>query len=525
MKKIITIALIGALVLGMAVTGVAFAKEPPKNGERHAPPPMMGTVAHQNANSLVLTAPGMDFISITITTNTDTTYYDGTGEREQGEIPPEITIADIKKGDKVVAHGKVVRDGEDSPATYVAVKVVKVDRFPKPERPGDKDREQPPTMNVLFKSANGDTITVITPDSEKEFEVVLGEEAKVFKLIRNEGEKATKEEIAIGNLSEGDKLVITAFRKKDDDGNVTITAKFILLVDKFPPQRDDKGRGNAPPSMNVIFKSVSGNTLTVTDPSGEKEFEIIITDETKFAKITRNEDDEKPGREEISLGDLSEGDKLVINGKREKNDDGNVTITARMILVVENFPKNDKGRDGNKGRNGDRGQNILGTFDRFDGDYMIIKPVVEGKDDIRIKVDEKTQYVAFEKGEEDEKPTRIEKTRSDLESGQVVGVMVARVKNDDGEVELTAKVVVFHEFLQGRAGGEITAINAKSITIELKMDGSSMTFEITDETRFELHERGEEPVELKKSDFKKGDIVGISYHDSVAMLIVKRIGK
>ncbi|MCK5743687.1 MAG: hypothetical protein KAH30_03040, partial [Caldisericia bacterium] len=242
MKKIIAITLIGALVLGLAFTGVANAQSP-KDKARGMP--QMGTVERISANSVILKAPGMDFITIEVTTNDETVYYDATGELEKGEKPPEIKWNEIKKGDKIIARGKIVREDEDSPTYYLAISVTKINQFPRPERPGD-----------------------------------------------------------------------------------------------------DKGRDNVPPSINVIFKSVSGNTLTVTDPSGEKEFEIIITDETKFAKITRNEDDEKPGREEISLGNLSEGDKLVINGKREKDDDGNVTITARMILVVENFPKNDRGRDG-----------------------------------------------------------------------------------------------------------------------------------------------------------------------------------
>ncbi len=429
MKKIITIVLLGALVLGMAITGTAFAREGQRNSANGQTPangtlaekvreiPQMGTVVSKNANQIVISGPGMDFVQITITLNDETKFYDGTVEHEQGEEPTEISISDIKKGDKIVAHGKIVRDDEESPTSYIAARVVKVNQFPRLDAPGDSGREQPPTMNVLFKSASGNTITVTDPAGENELTVTLAENAKIFKLVKGEDdEKATREEVEVSGLSEGDKLVITGKRVKDDEGNVTVTAMIILVVDEFPAQRPGKDRGD------------------------------------------------------------------------------------------------------------DKMHQVLGTFNSFDGDYMILDPIAEDAEQIKIKLSEKTAFVKFEKSEtEGEKPEKIEMSKDDLKAGQKVSVQVIPTRDGDSETrEATAVVVVFlDEFPPARAGGEITAINAKSITIKMKNE-DEVTFEITDETVFQIHSKDADPVEATKSDFKKGDMVGIVHRDGAAILITKR---
>jgi len=416
MKKIMTLTLIGALALGLVFTGTVNAESPMDNAKDKARQvPMMGTVKVIASNKVTITPPGMDFTTIEITTDDETNFFDATGEIEKGETPPEIAWNEIKKGDKVVVRGRIVRDGDDENATtsYLAGSVSKVDKFPRPDLPG----------------------------------------------------------------------------------------------------REDKG----PPQMNVILKSVSGNTLVVTDPAGEKEFEVTVSEDTKYGEVAKDEDG-KPSRVEIGLSDLANGDKLVIMGKLEKDDEGNVTMNAMAVMVVDEFPPKRNPRDN---RRDDKRREFMGTFNSWDGDYMVCTPAL-GSEDVRFKVTEDTEFWAMEAPTaEGEKPERIEMSRSDLSPGQVVGVLVVPSRNEDGDPEPTARAVIFHDTLRGRVGGQITSVSPTSITITIKRGEETVTLNITGDTKIQKHVRGEDPVDLTVADLAVGDFVGISYEDDNAIVIIK----
>lgn len=414
MKKIVALTLIGALALGLVFTGVVNAESPKdkaKDMARHIP--MMGTVERISANTVILKAVGMDFMTIEVTTNDETTFYDVTGEMEKGEKPPEIKWNEIKKGDKVVAKGQIMRDGEGEDATtyYLAQSVSKVNHFPKPD-PRDKDE--------------------------------------------------------------------------------------------------------GPPEIHAVLQSVNGNTLTVTDPSGEKEFEVTVSDETKYGEVTMDEDG-KPSREEISLADLQSGDKLVIIGKPEKDDEGNVTMNAIAIMVVEEFPPKRDPRDRD-----DRRHEFMGTFDSWDGDYMVCSPAFGSGEDVKFKVTDETKYFAFVETTEGEKPEKVEKSKDDLAPGQAVSVVIFPKRNDDGEMERVVRYVILLDALKGRIHGKIESISPTSITLEIGRDGEdTATFSITSDTRIEKHVRGEEPVELTVADLEEGDFVTVGFEDDTAVAIIK----
>ena len=106
---------------------------------------------------------------------------------------------------------------------------------------------------------------------------------------------------------------------------------------------------------------------------------------------------------------------------------------------------------------------------------------------------------------------------NDIEVGMKVAVMGAR----EGDQTIAAKAVASGEFPLGkRAGGEVTAVDNDSLTIENR-DGESLTFQVDGETLF--FSRNDEIENL--SDIEVGDYARVHYEEaSDGTLIAKSIG-
>jgi len=105
---------------------------------------------------------------------------------------------------------------------------------------------------------------------------------------------------------------------------------------------------------------------------------------------------------------------------------------------------------------------------------------------------------------------------NDIEVGLQVAVMGAR----EGDQTISAKAVGSGEFPLGkRAGGEVTAVDSDSLTIENR-DGESLTFQVDGETLF--FSRNDEIDSL--SDIEVGDHARVHYEEaSDGTLIAKSI--
>ncbi len=106
---------------------------------------------------------------------------------------------------------------------------------------------------------------------------------------------------------------------------------------------------------------------------------------------------------------------------------------------------------------------------------------------------------------------------NDIEVGLKVAVMGSR----EGDQSITAKAVGAGEFPLGqRAGGEVTALDSDSLTIESR-DGESLTFQVDGETLF--FSRDDQVESL--SDIEIGDHAMIQYEEaSDGILVAKTIG-
>ncbi len=109
------------------------------------------------------------------------------------------------------------------------------------------------------------------------------------------------------------------------------------------------------------------------------------------------------------------------------------------------------------------------------------------------------------------------KSFSDIEVGMTVAVMGLR---QGDETAVAIAVGSGDEFPLGqRAGGEVTAVSANSVTIE-KRDGDSLTFAVDSDTVFLSRDEDVDGI----SDIEVGDRIGVHYEEtSDGSLIAKTI--
>lgn len=527
MKKITTIAILTALLL----TGISVARAEDGKKDIGSPIPMMGTVTQKTNDTITIKAAFVEFITATINVDDSTKYFDATEKPEEGEKrePKEITKADIKIGDKINCRG-IVRVEEGKEAIFLAKAVVKVNEFhmPKPpEPPGDdKKRDEPPQFIGVFKSADGNILTVSNPEGNEEFKVATSDETKFFRVEKGEEGKPKRTELNLTDLKPGDKLVIVGKpERKEGEEKPILRAFLVMVVDEFPPPpKDDK---NKVPHIMGLLKSVDGNKLTLTDPEGNREFTAITDDKTKFFAIGKGED--KPERKELQLSDLKPGDKLVIIGKPEKKEgEEKPVIKAVIVTVVDEFPQPPppEGEENRKPK-------LFGTVKGISNGIITVTPhKMQDMKEAQLTCDEKTKYFTFQKSEEEgKKPERVEKKLEDLKPGQKVMVeFMPDGRPEDGIIKGRAILVVFiEEFPPDFAVGEVTEISTAQITVktpEIKdRPSQTVTVKLTLDTKYFQLQRGEKPKEIASSDIKVGDKVEMEHRDGNAMVVRKLVVK
>lgn len=522
MKKIITTITLAALLL----TGisVAYAEDGKRNVE--SPIPMMGTVTQIASDTIKIKAAFLEFVTATINLDSETKYFDATEKPAEGEKkePKQITKEDIKVGDKINCRG-IVKFEEGKDSIFLAKAVAKIKEFPKPEPPKDDKRDHPPQHIGIFKSANGNKLTVTNPEGTEEFTVIVSEETKYARIEKGEEGKPKRTEIALADLKPGDKLVIVGKPEKQEGEEKPILKAFaIMVVDEFPPPPENP-RDRIPEFMGVL-KSVDGNKLILTDPEGNKEFVVLTDDKTKFVSIIKTDD--KKERKEIAISDLKPGDKLVVIGRPEKAEgEERPTLKAALVTVVPEFPPPPK-----DDRN-DRKPKLIGTVKSVGDGKIIINPYkMENIKEAQMTYDDKTKYLTFVKPEkEGDKPEKVEKKLEDLKPGQIVMVEFRPDgEPKDGIVKGKAELVVFmDQFPPEFAFGEVTEISASSITIKTpemrERPSQVVTVKISESTKIMQLQKGEKPKEIAYSDIKVGDKVEMEHRDGVALVIRKLVMK
>lgn len=528
MKKITTMAILTALLL----TGISVARAEDGKKDIGSPIPMMGTITQITNDQITIKAAFVEFITATVNIDAETKYFDATEKPKEGEKrePKEITKADVKVGDKINCRG-VVRIEEGKEAIFLAKAVAKVSEFhmpkpPEPPRDDDRKRDEPPQFIGVFKSANGNILTVSNPDGTEEFAVEVGEQTKYFRIEKGEEDKPKRTELQLSDLKPGDKLVIIGKpERKEGEEKPMLKAFMVMVVDEFPPPPKD-AKDKIPHMMGVL-KSVDGSKLTITDPEGKKEFTVITDDKTKFFAVGKGED--KPERKELQLSDLKPGDKLVIIGKPEKKEgEEKPAIKAIIVTVVDDFPPPPPppGEENRKPK-------LFGAVKSIaDGTITITLHKMEELKEAKLTYDEKTKYFTFQKSEEEgKKPERVEKKLEDLKPGQKVMVEFAPDgKPEDGTIKGRAILVVFiDEFPPDFAIGEVTEISASSITVktpEIKdRPSQTVTAKFTSDTRFFQLQRGEKPKEIAAGDIKVGDKVEMEHRNGNALVVRKLVMK
>ncbi|HOO96706.1 MAG TPA: hypothetical protein PKV16_04005 [Caldisericia bacterium] len=414
MKKFTTLAIIATMVLGLVTAGTVFANDPGQVGPRDKAPqmPMMGTVVNINANDMTITPPMMDFMKATITFDEETKYYDGTVELEQGEEPPEVSRNDIKRDDKVVIRGKIVRDGEDENATtyYLAASVTKVTVFPRPGQGGKGGDQRPPTMNAILVKHQGDTLTVTDPAGENEHEVTVDENTKVFKVTQGEDGTPVREEIKYNQIQKGDKLVLTGKRYQDDDGNTGFYASVILVVDEFPAN-DGRGRGGDQSKERALLGtivSVNQTSIVVLPNFDDAEnVEIALSEKTVYVAFDPPAaEGEKPVKVEKTLADLKPGQKVRVTVIPARDGSGEPSPTAAVVVFLDEFPPARAG----------------GEITAISSTSITItlrgRPDEEEVRELTLAINADTKFIKMEVGQEP-----VEITWSDLAVGDQVGIV------------------------------------------------------------------------------------------------------
>jgi hypothetical protein len=525
MNKIITMAILTALLL----TGISVARAEDGKKDIGSPIPMMGTITQITNDKITIKAAFVEFISATINIDAETKYFDVTEKPKEGEKrePKEITKADIKVGDKINCRG-IVRVEEGKEAIFLAKAVAKVSEFhmPKPPPGDDRKRDEPPQFIGVFKSVNGNILTVTNPEGTEDFKVMVGDETKYTRIQKGEEGKPKRTELALSDLKPGDKLVIVGKPdRKEGEEKPMLKAFIVMVVDEFPPPPKD-AKDKIPHIIGVL-KSIDGNKLTLTDPEGKKEFKVITDEKTKFFKVGKGED--KPERKELALSDLKLGDKLIIIGKPEKKEgEEKPVLKAIVVTVVDDFlpPPPPPGEEHRKPK-------LLGTVKSInDGIITVTLFKMEDMKEAQLKYDEKTKYITFQKpGEEGKKPEKVDKKLEDLKPGQKVMIEFApEGKPEGGIIKGRACLVVFmDEFPPDFAFGEVTEISSTKITIKTPEMGDrpsqTVSAKLTTETRVFQLQRGEKPKEIAISEIKVGDKVEMEHKDGNALVVRKPVMK
>lgn len=296
---------------------------PPQDDKGDRKPQIMGVFVSATDTAFTMKAPDSDKTG-TFNYNEKTKFVriaekDGKKERQN------ITIKDIKSGDKLVVVAVPLKDkeGDDKERVMTAVIVTVVDKFPELPPPGEGRREERrPTAIGSVKSFDGKNLTVELWKNKdiKTAGFTVDEKTKVLYFPKQDGDKKPEPvEKKLEDLKPGQKVMVD-FRPNEDtkpeDGVIAGLAIRIVLIDEFPPEV----------AMGEIVE-ISASSVTINarvDKENTEKVTIQITSDTKFVIMKRGE---KP--QEAKLSDFAKGDKVAVDYRDGK------ALVIKKVMVPE----------------------------------------------------------------------------------------------------------------------------------------------------------------------------------------------
>lgn len=259
-------------------------------GYGHGPGQEQGeglTVTSVSGNTITATRPSGSSVVVKVTSSTVYTRAEKT-----------ISLSDIKAGDVIHAIGTRNSDGSIT-ATRVEIEL--------------------PHYDGQVKSVSGSTITI--QDTDGTHVIHTSGSTAVVKA----GQTVSLSDIAVGSQ-------IVAEGTKNSDGSLNAEAIRVVL-----------------PSAGGLIQSISGSTITVSDPRDSGVTKVNVTSSTKYVTVTVGTSGAT--QTAASFSDLKVGVHIRVEGT--KASDG--SMTADVVYIMPNAPAGFGGHMGGHGHmSGDR---------------------------------------------------------------------------------------------------------------------------------------------------------------------------
>lgn len=256
-------------------------------GYGHGPGQEQGeglTVTSVSGQTITATQPSGASVTVKVTSSTVYTRAEKT-----------ISLSDIKAGDVIHAIGTRNSDGSIT-ATRVEIEL--------------------PHYDGQVKSISGSTITIQDTDGTHVIHTSSGT------TVVKAGQTASLSDIATGSQ-------IVAEGTKNSDGSLNAEAIRIVL-----------------PMAGGQITSISGSTITVSDPRDSGVTSIHVTSSTRYVTVTMGTSG--PTQTAASFSDLKTGVHIRVEGT--KASDG--SLTADVVYIMPNAPAGFGGQMGGHGGNG-----------------------------------------------------------------------------------------------------------------------------------------------------------------------------
>lgn len=246
------------------------------------------TVTKISGSTITATRPSG--LTVTVKVTSSTTYA-------RAEQP--INLSDIKVGDVIHAIGTRNSDGSIT-ATRVEIEL--------------------PHYDGVVQSISGSTINI--KDSDGSYVIHTSSSTIVVKAGQT---------VSLSDIVKGSEII--AEGSKNSDGSLNAEAIRIVL-----------------PSVGGQIQSISGSTITVSDPRDSGVTKINVTSSTKYVTVTMGTSG--PTQTAAAFSDLKTG--VHIRAEGTQNSDG--SLTAATIYIMPNAPAGFGGHMGGPGghMSGDR---------------------------------------------------------------------------------------------------------------------------------------------------------------------------
>jgi len=244
------------------------------------------TVSSVSGQTIIAKRP--DGASVTVKVSSSTTYT---------RAGKTVSISAVTSGEAIDVRGTRNSDGSVS-ATRVDIVL--------------------PHVGGRVTAISGSTITIT--DHEGGTATI---HTAASTTVQRADQSASVKDIAVG-------AQINAEGTRNSDGSLNAEAITIVL-----------------PRAGGQIKSVSGSTITVTDPRGTTTTTITVTASTKYVTVTFGSNG--PTQTASSFSALKSG--VFINAEGTKTSDG--SLTAAVVTILPNAPSGKAGPGGPLGRPGD----------------------------------------------------------------------------------------------------------------------------------------------------------------------------